>query len=302
MSLERFRRTRMVILPKRAPAYQAARAMEDNHIGAILITEPPGLAGIVTDRDLALVMLAGELAPKTTPLREIMSEDVIACEIDQGLSQVVRIMIEHGVRRVPVVERGKPVGLITFDDLVLEDAVPIEDLRAIVRAQLEVGAAHKPAGRLRPEGPARAERRPAGRAHALMRANARAQASYDRLMRMVVERAQGLDRPRCERALLLGLCMLCRRLTPGEASHLIAQLPSKLWRELDKCTDGPDRTVTRETMRAEIAHTLGIEADRAGSVMAAVFDAVAEVAAPGQMAEVRGQLPEDLKPLFTADA
>jgi CBS-domain-containing membrane protein/uncharacterized protein (DUF2267 family) len=292
----------MVILPKRAMAYQAARAMEDNHIGAILMTEPPGLAGIVTDRDLALVMLAGELAAKTTPLREIMSEDVVACEITDELADVVRIMREHGVRRVPVIENGKPVGLITFDDLVLEDTVGIEDLRAIVKAQLEVESAHKPAGLLRPEGPARAERRPAGRAHALMRAKARTQASYDRLLKMIAERADGLDLARCERALLLSLCMLCRRLTEGEAQHLIAQLPSKLWAQLDQCTDGPDRTVTREAIRSEVARALGIEAGRAGSVMAAVFDAVGEVVTPGQMAEVRGQLPDDLKPLFTADA
>jgi uncharacterized protein (DUF2267 family)/CBS-domain-containing membrane protein len=292
----------MVILPKRAMAYQAARAMEDNHIGAILITEPPGLAGIVTDRDLALVMLAGELEPKTTPLREVMSEDVIACEITGELGDVVRIMREHGVRRVPVVENGKPVGLITFDDLVLEESVRIEDLRAIVKAQLAVAAAHKPAGLLHPEGPARAELRPAGRAHALMRAKARAEVSYERLLKLIAERADGLDLARCERALLLSLCMLCRRLTSGEAEHLIAQLPSKLWRELDQCTDGPDRTVTRQAIGTEIARSLGIEADRAGSVMAAVFDAVSEVVTPGQMAEVRGQLPDDLKPLFTADA
>lgn len=300
MSLERFRRTRMVILPKRAMAYQAARAMEDNHIGAIVINEPPGLAGIVTDRDLALIMLAGDLASKTTPLREVMSEDVAACDIGADLADVVRIMHEHRVRRVPVVEEGKAVGLITFDDLVLEPSVSIEDLRAIVTAQLEVEAAHKPAGLLHPDGTARAERRPAGRAHALMRAKARADASYERLLKMIEERAPGLDRARCERALLVAVCMLCRRLTAGEAEHLIAQLPSRLWREFEQCTDGPDRAVTRDAIRAEIGLALGIEGGRAGSVMAAVFDAVSEVVAPGQMAEVRGQLPDDMKALFTA--
>jgi uncharacterized protein (DUF2267 family) len=183
---------------------------------------------------------------------------------------------------------------------VLEESVSIEDLRAIVTAQLEVEAAHKPAGLLRPEGPARAERRPAGRAHALMRAKARAEASYERLLKMIGERASGLDRARSERALLLAVCMLCRRLTSDEAEHLIAQLPSGLWPQLDQCTDGPDRTVTRQAIRAEIARALGIEADRAGGVMAAVFDAVGEVVTPGQMAEVRGQLPDDMKPLFTA--
>jgi CBS domain-containing protein len=54
MSLERFRRTRMVVVTRRSMAYQAARAMADNHIGSVLVSEPGGLAGIITDRDLAL--------------------------------------------------------------------------------------------------------------------------------------------------------------------------------------------------------------------------------------------------------
>ena len=54
MSLEKFRRTRMVVLNQRSMAYQAVRAMTDNHIGAVLVSQPRGgLAGILTDRDLA---------------------------------------------------------------------------------------------------------------------------------------------------------------------------------------------------------------------------------------------------------
>ncbi|MBS3652506.1 CBS domain-containing protein [Pseudaminobacter sp. 19-2017] len=70
MSVERFRRTRMVVLNPMSTAYQAARAMADNHIGAVLVSGPGGVAGIVTDRDLALAVLGGGLDPKTTPLVE----------------------------------------------------------------------------------------------------------------------------------------------------------------------------------------------------------------------------------------
>jgi CBS domain-containing protein len=59
MSLERFRRTRMVVLSRHSTAYQAARAMADNHIGSVLVSEPQGLAGMITDRDLALAVLGG---------------------------------------------------------------------------------------------------------------------------------------------------------------------------------------------------------------------------------------------------
>ena len=57
MSLERFRRTRMVVLTRHSMAYQAARAMADNHIGSVLVSAPQGLAGMITDRDLALGVL-----------------------------------------------------------------------------------------------------------------------------------------------------------------------------------------------------------------------------------------------------
>lgn len=110
MSLERFRRTRMVILTRQSKVYQAARAMADSHIGSVLVSEPPGLAGIVTDRDLALAVIGGGLDPRTTPLDEVMSEDVVACEIKAELDDVVRLMQEHGVRRVPITEDGRVVG------------------------------------------------------------------------------------------------------------------------------------------------------------------------------------------------
>lgn len=90
MSLERFRRTKMVVLNRRSMAYQATRAMRGNHIGSVLVREPEGLVGIITDRDLALAVLGGDLDPKTTPLGEVVSEDVVTCDIGADLDEVVR--------------------------------------------------------------------------------------------------------------------------------------------------------------------------------------------------------------------
>lgn len=72
MSLERFRRTKLVTLNRQSKAYQAARAMADNHIGAVLVSDPKGLAGVVTDRDLALAVLGHGLDPTSTALSEFM--------------------------------------------------------------------------------------------------------------------------------------------------------------------------------------------------------------------------------------
>jgi uncharacterized protein (DUF2267 family) len=92
--------------------------------------------------------------------------------------------------------------------------------------------------------------------------------------------------------------MLCRRLTPHEAQHLIAQLPSKLQPQLDQCIDGPDRTVTEDAIKDELVRALGVDSDGAGVVLRAVCQAVANTVTEGQINEVRGQLPEDMKHLF----
>jgi uncharacterized protein (DUF2267 family) len=287
----------MVILTPQAKIYEAARAMADNHIGSVLVSGREGLVGIVTDRDLALVVTGGGLDPSTTPLSTVMSEGVVTCDIKKEIDDVTRLMQEHGVRRIPITEDGRVVGLITFDDLAAEGSVSPKTLCDIVTAQLEVEAPHKPAGMLHPEGPSRAEWQAAGRAHALMRAKARAEATYNRLVKLVAGSAE-LDRGRAERALLMGICMLCRRLSPQEAHHLVAQLPSMLQPKLAQCLDGPDRNVTAKAIETELASVLKLDAQGAAATLKGVCDAIAESISAGEVEEIRGQLPEDMKPLF----
>lgn len=296
MSLERFRRTRMVVLNRTSTAYQAARAMADNHIGAVLVGDAPGLSGIITDRDLALAVLGGGLDAKTTPLGEVMSEDVITCEIGADLDEVVRLMQKYGIRRIPLVEGGRPAGLITFDDLVVDGSVGYDMLRNIVIAQLEVEAPQKPAGMLHPSAAtAQVQTR------ALIRAKARAETTYSRMVQAVAD-ATRFDRNRSERALLIASCMLCRRLTPDEARDLIAQLPSMLQPQLDQCVGGPDRSVTMQAIVDELSRSLGVTAESAGEGLRAIFKVIAENVSSGQIKEVRGQLPDEMKTLFPTAA
>lgn len=297
MSLERFRRTRMVVLGPRSLVYQAARAMEENHIGAVIVSAPSGLVGIVTDRDLALGVLGGDADPDDTTLEEVMSEGVVTCDIGEDLGEVARLMQEHRVRRIPLVEKGRPVGLVTLDDLILDGSLDSDTLHGIVRAQLEVEALQKPAGALHPRAATTAE----SRVRALMRARARAEATYANLVQAVSE-ATGLDRGRAERALFIGTCMLCRRLTPDEGRHLIAQLPSQLRAHLEECLRGPDRSVTTTSIEEELARSLGIDSNAVGEMVRALFAAVSRNVSAGQITEVRGQLPEEMKGLFPAAA
>lgn len=295
MSLEQFRRTRIVVLRPTSTAYQAARAMEDNHIGAVLVSDSGRLMGIVTDRVLALAVLGGGLDGKTTPLGEVMSEEAVTCDIGAGLDEVVRLMQQHGVRRIPLVEEGRPVGLVTLDDLVVDGSVSADDLRSIVTAQLEVEAPHKPAGMLHPGAGTTA----LTGTRALMRAKARAESTYARLLQAVAA-ATGLERDRSERALLIASCLLCRRLKPDEAEDLIAQLPLLLQRQLlGRCVDGPDRAVSTQAIEDELARSLDLAPDSARETLQGVFTTIAANVFPaGQIEDVRGQLPSEMKALF----
>lgn len=296
MNLERFRRNKMIVLNQQSLAYQAARAMEDNHIGAVLVSGPQGLAGIVTDRDLALAVLGGDHDPYYITLAEIMSEGLILCDVSTALEDVARLMREHRVRRIPVMDNGRLAGLITLDDLVVDGSIDLEALRAIVVAQLEVEAPQKPAGVLHPKGPVAVT----GRTRALMRAKARAEQVYQKLILNVADTTE-LEFERAERVTIISLCMLCRRLAPQEARHLIAQLPSMLQPQLDQCLDGPDRMVTADAIREELARAIGAGPEVAESAMQAVFRAVSGTVSEGQIDEVRGGLPADMKYLFPDD-
>jgi CBS domain-containing protein/uncharacterized protein (DUF2267 family) len=297
MSLEAYRRPRMIILSPRATAYEAARAMNDNHVGAILIHEDQRVSGIVTDRDIMLEVVAGDLSGRNTMLRDIMSDEVATLDIGASIEDAVRTMREQACRRVPVIENGRPVGLVTLDDLLADGVIDTTTAGSIVSAQLEVAARFKPEGARHPEEPARPETSPS-RVRSLTRRRARAESAYGRLLH-AVERHSGLrQRDRAELALQIVLSSLCRRVTPDEARHLIAQLPSKLHPTLSPYLDGPDKRITTETIEADLSRELHMDRDAAALVLASICESIADSVSAGEIEEFRDQLPLGMKDLF----
>jgi len=287
----------MIILTPRGSAYEAARAMADNNVGAILIAEEQRVVGIATDRDLALEAVAGDLDARATSLRDVMTDEVATADIGASIQDVVRTMCAHACRRVPVTENGKPVGLVTLDDLLIEREIDLEAARSIILHQLEIAARFKPEGSVHPEQVARPESGRA-RARAVSRRKARAENAYVRLLK-AVERHTGLSpRERAESALGIVLGALCRRVTPQEARHLVAQLPSVLHTSLEAHLDGPDRRITVQSIEAELVRQLHIDADAASMLLGAVCDAIADSVSGGEIEAFRGQLPLGMKDLF----
>ena len=116
--IESIMSTNVCHLPETATVADAARSMRDRQVGDILVTDSRGkITGIVTDRDIVVRAVAEDEAPAATKLGDICSRDVSFVSPDQPMQDVVGLMVERSIRRVPVVEEGKPVGILSLGDL-----------------------------------------------------------------------------------------------------------------------------------------------------------------------------------------
>ena len=101
----------------RTTAAEAARTMKSEDVGSLPIVEDGRLVGVVTDRDLAIRILAEDKSTDT-PVGEIASKDVVTVDPQQSLEEAARLMAEHQVRRLPVTEEdGKLVGILAQADV-----------------------------------------------------------------------------------------------------------------------------------------------------------------------------------------
>ena len=92
----------------------AAVAMANQQVGAILVVDDNGLlTGLFTERDVLNRVVAKGLDPDKTPLSAVMTEKLLTATADKPLSHALHMMFEGGFRHVPVVENGKPVGMVS---------------------------------------------------------------------------------------------------------------------------------------------------------------------------------------------
>ncbi|HEX4790503.1 MAG TPA: CBS domain-containing protein [Actinospica sp.] len=97
----------------------AARLMRDEHVGDVIITEDGHLRGMVTDRDLAVRGLAEDRSG-SAPVGEVCSPDLVFCRPQDEVDRAVALMREHAVRRLPVVDGDRLVGVVSLGDLAVE--------------------------------------------------------------------------------------------------------------------------------------------------------------------------------------
>ncbi len=96
---------------------QAATLMKQEDCGAIPVVRDNTLIGIITDRDITIRAVAAGRDPKTTKVSEVMSADPITVGPDDDVSEAASIMAKSQIRRIPVVENGKLLGIVVTAQL-----------------------------------------------------------------------------------------------------------------------------------------------------------------------------------------
>ena len=282
MSLGWYVRPRPVALRLDSSVLKARGRSEQQHRRGDRARRRSG-GGNRDDRDLTVRVIGRGLDPRATTLADVMTRHVATLSSRASRTDAIRLMLERNIRRIPLVDDGRLVGIVTLDDLLLDEAAPIDRLAAVVQAQLGEG------------GPAAPERSPGRK-----RRGSRAEATYRRLLNEVRREANLETVEQAETALAVVVGALVRRLTPDEAKDLISQLPSVLHASLKSLPPGPDKLITRETIERDLFYRVDVDPARATELLANIGATISRKVSSGQMEDVQGQLPRELRSVFSA--
>jgi CBS domain-containing protein len=106
----------LITAPQSMPVGEAARLMKSHNVGAILVVEGDQLVGVFTERDALFRVVAEGRESNATQLGAVMTRNPRTIEADSLFTLALQIMYEGGFRNVPVVENGRPVGLVSARD------------------------------------------------------------------------------------------------------------------------------------------------------------------------------------------
>lgn len=110
-----------VAMTNEATLEDAAVAMRDRDIGDVVVTMSDGsVCGVVTDRDIVVRAVAEGTDPSSKTLEDVCSHDVVTIGPDEPIAAAVKAMEEHAIRRLPVMDNGTLVGIVSIGDLAMK--------------------------------------------------------------------------------------------------------------------------------------------------------------------------------------
>jgi CBS domain-containing protein len=135
MTVADLMREDVVSAARDTPVAEVATAMRNEDVGSVVVAENGAPVGLVTDRDVAVRVAADRLDAGEMDAESVMTEDPITVEHDTGVFELCATMAEESVRRVPIVNGGDLVGIVTMDDLTLLLSDELGNLAGVIEAE-----------------------------------------------------------------------------------------------------------------------------------------------------------------------
>jgi CBS domain-containing protein/uncharacterized protein (DUF2267 family) len=279
-SIDPFIHNKIIVLNQHEPAHVAAQAMNEKGVGCILVSSGHGrFLGLLTDRDLVRRAIA-QGHDIDSPIGWLITDNpLISVTPSANLLEVLKLMEEYGIRRVPVIKKlGRKEhceGLISLDDLIVAKRVSPDQLSRIIRCQVR---------------PKKVFRR-------LDRRMARRDQTYGKFMTKL-RKATGLEKERADEFLLSLLSKLVQRLPQKGADQFASQLPGVLQDALITYPPGPNRKVTANKLVKELQSEFDLTDTKTVNLCRAAWRTLKEITKSGELNHVIAQLPEEFEELL----
>jgi CBS domain-containing protein len=129
----------VVSAPVDASIGRVAELMRDRNVGSVVILEHDRPVAVITDRDVALAV-AADGVDRSEPVGTYATRPLVTGDVDMDIEEAAALMVQHRIRRLPVMDDGDLAGIVTLDDL----AVRAGDLKAAQQMTAEVARAALP--------------------------------------------------------------------------------------------------------------------------------------------------------------
>lgn len=114
---------------------EASEVMSRFHVGSVVIVDDGKITGILTERNILIAVAQGK-DPETTTAADIMTKSVVTTDPDKDIRDAIDLMIKHKIKKLPVIQEGKLVGIITASDIIVFEPKLIEGIASLISVRL----------------------------------------------------------------------------------------------------------------------------------------------------------------------
>lgn len=128
----------VTVLPS-TPVTEAATIMREENIGSLVVVGvDKKLLGIITDRDIVVSVVANGKSPLEVVVGDVMTSELITVQEDESVFEILRVLGRNSIRRVPVLRRGRLVGIVSVDDLIVLVVTELSNLASALSSTSKV--------------------------------------------------------------------------------------------------------------------------------------------------------------------